>query len=57
MLNRFDRASNKGILNGYFLWLTVGYAIGMCLIIFSFLLLVEYSVITVVLLIICIKMH
>jgi hypothetical protein len=29
---RFDRAGKKGILNGYFLWLTVGYAVGKCLI-------------------------
>ncbi|RLM57923.1 hypothetical protein C2845_PM18G06110 [Panicum miliaceum] len=28
---RFDRASKKGILNGYFLWLTVGYAVGLFL--------------------------
>ncbi|KAK3120122.1 hypothetical protein QOZ80_9AG0682030 [Eleusine coracana subsp. coracana] len=26
---RFDRASKKGILNGYFLWLTLGYACGL----------------------------
>ncbi|KAJ1275452.1 hypothetical protein BS78_05G136300 [Paspalum vaginatum] len=26
---RFDRASKKGILNGYFLWLTAGYAVGL----------------------------
>lgn len=25
---RFDRAGKKGIFDGYFLWLTVGYAIG-----------------------------
>jgi hypothetical protein len=31
MLNRFDRATRKGVLNGYFLWLIVGYAVGMCL--------------------------
>jgi len=31
ILNRFDRASKKGILNGYFLWLTVGYAVGLFL--------------------------
>lgn len=29
---RFDRAGKKGILNGYFLWLTLGYAVGKCLI-------------------------
>ncbi|XP_051198148.1 signal peptide peptidase-like 2 [Lolium perenne] len=28
---RFDRAGKKGILNGYFLWLTVGYAVGLFL--------------------------
>ncbi|PAN42402.1 hypothetical protein PAHAL_8G144200 [Panicum hallii] len=28
---RFDRASKKGTLNGYFLWLTVGYAVGLFL--------------------------
>ncbi|XP_062197227.1 signal peptide peptidase-like 2 isoform X1 [Phragmites australis] len=28
---RFDRASKKGIVNGYFLWLTVGYAVGLFL--------------------------
>ncbi|RZC47218.1 hypothetical protein C5167_040170 [Papaver somniferum] len=27
---RYDRSSNKGILDGYFLWLTIGY--GVCLI-------------------------
>ncbi|CAI9778235.1 unnamed protein product [Fraxinus pennsylvanica] len=26
---RFDKAKKKGILNGYFLWLTVGYGIGL----------------------------
>lgn len=26
---RFDRASKKGIFNGYFLWQTVGYAVGL----------------------------
>ncbi|RZC67778.1 hypothetical protein C5167_011469 [Papaver somniferum] len=25
---RYDRSSKKGILNGYFLWLTIGYGIG-----------------------------
>jgi hypothetical protein len=30
-LNRFDRANRKGVLSGYFLWLIVGYAVGMCL--------------------------
>ncbi|XP_020571384.1 signal peptide peptidase-like 2 [Phalaenopsis equestris] len=28
---RYDRASRKGILNGYFLWLTLGYAFGLLL--------------------------
>ncbi|OEL36617.1 Signal peptide peptidase-like 2 [Dichanthelium oligosanthes] len=28
---RYDRASKKGILKGYFLWLTVGYAVGLFL--------------------------
>uniref|UniRef100_A0A453Q9M1 Uncharacterized protein n=2 Tax=Aegilops tauschii subsp. strangulata TaxID=200361 RepID=A0A453Q9M1_AEGTS len=28
---RFDRAGKKGILNGYFLWLTVGYVVGLFL--------------------------
>ncbi|CAM0145610.1 unnamed protein product [Urochloa decumbens] len=28
---RFDRASEKGIINGYFLWLIVGYAVGLFL--------------------------
>ncbi|KQK07588.1 signal peptide peptidase-like 2 [Brachypodium distachyon] len=28
---RFDRAGKKGVLNGYFLWLTVGYAVGLFL--------------------------
>lgn len=28
---RFDRAGKKGILNGYFLWLTVGYTVGLFL--------------------------
>ncbi|KAL5203889.1 hypothetical protein ABZP36_008760 [Zizania latifolia] len=28
---RFDRASKKGFFNGYFLWLTVGYAVGLFL--------------------------
>ncbi|XP_047075191.1 signal peptide peptidase-like 2 isoform X1 [Lolium rigidum] len=28
---RFDRAGKKGILNGYFMWLTVGYAVGLFL--------------------------
>ncbi|KAL6838693.1 hypothetical protein ACP4OV_031407 [Aristida adscensionis] len=28
---RFDRASKKGIFNGYFLWMTVGYAVGLFL--------------------------
>ncbi|OQU81829.1 signal peptide peptidase-like 2 isoform X1 [Sorghum bicolor] len=26
---RFDRATRKGVLNGYFLWLIVGYAVGL----------------------------
>ncbi|KAL2485423.1 Signal peptide peptidase-like 3 [Abeliophyllum distichum] len=26
---RFDKANKKGVLNGYFLWLTVGYGIGL----------------------------
>ncbi|KAK8938288.1 Signal peptide peptidase-like 2 [Platanthera guangdongensis] len=28
---RYDRANRKGVVNGYFLWLTVGYAIGLFL--------------------------
>ncbi|KAI3839810.1 hypothetical protein MKW98_010115 [Papaver atlanticum] len=28
---RYDRSSKKGILNGYFLWLTIGYGIGLVL--------------------------
>uniref|UniRef100_A0A0D3HL97 PA domain-containing protein n=1 Tax=Oryza barthii TaxID=65489 RepID=A0A0D3HL97_9ORYZ len=28
---RFDRASKRGLFNGYFLWLTVGYAVGLFL--------------------------
>ncbi|KAF0895485.1 hypothetical protein E2562_013581 [Oryza meyeriana var. granulata] len=28
---RFDRASKRGLLNGYFLWLTVGYTVGLFL--------------------------
>ncbi|KAM3205995.1 hypothetical protein ACQJBY_061593 [Aegilops geniculata] len=28
---RFDRAAKKGILNGYFLWLTMGYVVGLFL--------------------------
>ncbi|XP_022878884.1 signal peptide peptidase-like 2 [Olea europaea var. sylvestris] len=27
--NRFDKANKKGRLNGYFLWLTVGYGVGL----------------------------
>ncbi|MCL7051613.1 hypothetical protein MKW94_013458 [Papaver nudicaule] len=26
---RYDRASKKGVLNGYFLWLTIGYGVGL----------------------------
>ncbi|KAI3907506.1 hypothetical protein MKW92_003545 [Papaver armeniacum] len=28
---RYDRSSKKGILNGYFLWLTIGYGVGLVL--------------------------
>ncbi|KAI3913354.1 hypothetical protein MKW92_047862, partial [Papaver armeniacum] len=28
---RYDRSSKKGILNGYFLWLTIGYGVGLIL--------------------------
>ncbi|XP_026437704.1 signal peptide peptidase-like 2 [Papaver somniferum] len=28
---RYDRSSKKGILNGYFLWLTIGYDVGLIL--------------------------
>lgn len=28
---RYDRANRKGIINGYFLWLTIGYAFGLFL--------------------------
>ncbi|KAE9611643.1 putative PA domain, presenilin/signal peptide peptidase [Lupinus albus] len=27
---RFDKETNKGILGGYFLWLVIGYAMGLC---------------------------
>ncbi|KAH0635094.1 hypothetical protein KY284_037880 [Solanum tuberosum] len=29
--NRFDEAKKKGVLNGYFLWLMIGYGIGLCI--------------------------
>ncbi|KAF7105540.1 hypothetical protein CFC21_106339 [Triticum aestivum] len=35
---RFDRAGKKGILNGYFLWLTVGYVVGLFLTYLAFFL-------------------
>lgn len=28
---RFDQANKKGVLNGYFLWLMIGYATGLCI--------------------------
>ncbi|KAL0432973.1 UNVERIFIED_CONTAM: Signal peptide peptidase-like 3 [Sesamum latifolium] len=29
---RFDKANKKAVLNGYFLWLTIGYGVGTCVV-------------------------
>ncbi|XP_030467375.1 signal peptide peptidase-like 2 isoform X2 [Syzygium oleosum] len=31
LLFRFDKENKRGLLNGYFLWSTVGYGVGLCL--------------------------